>query len=247
MNAVTDLDSRVLAAASAAAGALWSPAPLEPAEPVLAAVAAGLIPEGGSGFAATFSGSASGVALLVVDAEMAQTLKESSIGTLSLGDAARGVLEAATATLGPIVLDELAEVDPAAALSEFADLVVVPLTADGALHAALALQVAEVESPRSAPSAGGHGAGVIGNRSAYDLLMDVEMDVTAELGRTRMTVRNLLDLEPGSIVELDRMAGSPVDLLVNGRLIAKGEVVVIDEEFALRVTEIVASAVEADR
>ena len=60
------------------------------------------------------------------------------------------------------------------------------------------------------------------------------MDVTAELGRTRMTVRSLLDLEPGSIVELDRMAGSPVDLLVNGRLIARGEVVVVDEEFALR-------------
>ena len=77
--------------------------------------------------------------------------------------------------------------------------------------------------------------------------MDVEMDVTAELGRTRMTVRSLLDLEPGSIVELDRMAGSPVDLLVNGRLIARGEVVVVDEEFALRLTEIVASAVEADR
>jgi flagellar motor switch protein FliN len=63
----------------------------------------------------------------------------------------------------------------------------------------------------------------------------------------RTTVRSLLDLEPGAIVELDRMAGSPVDLLVNGRLIARGEVVVIDEEFALRVTEIVASAVEADR
>jgi flagellar motor switch protein FliN/FliY len=86
-----------------------------------------------------------------------------------------------------------------------------------------------------------------GTRPAFDLLHDVEMDVTAELGRTRMTVRGLLELEPGSIVELDKMAGSPVDLLVNGRLIARGEVVVIDEEFALRVTEIVASAVEAER
>ena len=80
----------------------------------------------------------------------------------------------------------------------------------------------------------GRGSARGGQRAAYDLLLDVEMDVTAELGRTRMTVRSLLDLEPGSIVELDRMAGSPVDLLVNGRLIARGEVVVVDEEFALR-------------
>ena len=112
------------------------------------------------------------------------------------------------------------------------------MTADGAVHAALAIwRSRERAEPRGATR----------RRAPYDLLLDVEMDVTAELGRTRMTVRGLLDLEPGSIVELDRMAGSPVDLLVNGRLIARGEVVVIDEEFALRVTEIVASAVEAER
>lgn len=71
------------------------------------------------------------------------------------------------------------------------------------------------------------------------LLRDVPMDVTAELGRTRMTVSNLLNLVPGSIVELDRAAGAPVDLLVNGALIARGEVVVIDEEFGVRINEIV--------
>lgn len=72
-----------------------------------------------------------------------------------------------------------------------------------------------------------------------ELLSDVEMGVTAELGRTRMTVRELLSLQPGSIVELDRAAGSPVDLLVNGTLVARGEVVVVDEEFGVRITEII--------
>jgi flagellar motor switch protein FliN/FliY len=65
------------------------------------------------------------------------------------------------------------------------------------------------------------------------------MQVTAELGRTRMTVRDLLALTPGSVVELDRLAGSPVDVLVNGTLVARGEVVVIDEEFGVRISEII--------
>ena len=77
------------------------------------------------------------------------------------------------------------------------------------------------------------------SRRSLNLLRDVEMGVTAELGRTRMTVRQLLGLVPGSVIELDRAAGSPVDLLVNGTLIARGEVVVVDEEFGIRISEIV--------
>ncbi len=72
-----------------------------------------------------------------------------------------------------------------------------------------------------------------------DLLRQVEMDVTAELGRTRMTLNELLSLTDGAVIELDRAAGAPADILVNGRLIARGEVVVIDENFGLRITEIV--------
>jgi flagellar motor switch protein FliN/FliY len=72
-----------------------------------------------------------------------------------------------------------------------------------------------------------------------EMLHGVDMEVTVELGRTRMTVRELLSLAPGQVLELDRAAGSPADLLVNGRLIARGEVVVVDEDFGLRVTEIV--------
>jgi len=69
-------------------------------------------------------------------------------------------------------------------------------------------------------------------------LSDVPVELTVEIGRARMTVGATLELRPGSIVVLDRMAGEPVDLLVNGTPIARGEVVVIDEEFGLRVTDV---------
>jgi len=72
-----------------------------------------------------------------------------------------------------------------------------------------------------------------------ELLHEVEMGVTVELGRTRMLVRDILDLSPGSVIELDRAAGAPIDVLVNGTLIARGEVVVIDEEFGIRITEVI--------
>ncbi len=75
------------------------------------------------------------------------------------------------------------------------------------------------------------------------MLHGVDMEVTVELGRTRLTVRELLALTPGTVLELDRAAGSPADLLVNGRLIARGEVVVVDEDFGLRVTEILDESV----
>ena len=78
-------------------------------------------------------------------------------------------------------------------------------------------------------------------------LNDVQMVVTAELGRTTMPMRELLGLTPGVVVEIDRVAGSPIDLLVNGRRIASGEVVVIDEEFGIRITDIIASNTSESR
>lgn len=71
------------------------------------------------------------------------------------------------------------------------------------------------------------------------LLLDVPLQLTVELGRTAKTVKEVLDLVPGSIFELDRVAGEPVDIYVNGKLVAKGEVVVIDENFGVRITDIV--------
>lgn len=75
-----------------------------------------------------------------------------------------------------------------------------------------------------------------------DLLMDIPLEVTVELGRTKRSIKEILELGQGSIVELDKLAGEPVDILVNQRLIAKGEVVVIDENFGVRVTDIVSQA-----
>jgi len=73
-------------------------------------------------------------------------------------------------------------------------------------------------------------------------LADVPVELAVELGRTRMTIEQTLELGPGSVVSLNRLAGEPVDLLVNGKPIARGEVVVIDEEFGLRITDVSSGA-----
>ncbi|WP_295163527.1 flagellar motor switch protein FliN [uncultured Brachyspira sp.] len=70
------------------------------------------------------------------------------------------------------------------------------------------------------------------------LLMDVSINVTVELGRAKLSIKDILGLGEGSIIELQRLAGDPIDLFVNGKLIAKGEVVVIDESFGVRITDI---------
>jgi len=75
-----------------------------------------------------------------------------------------------------------------------------------------------------------------------NMLMDIPLQVTVELGRTKQSVKDILELASGSIIELDKLAGEPVDILVNSRLIAKGEVVVIDENFGVRVTDIVSQS-----
>jgi flagellar motor switch protein FliN/FliY len=77
------------------------------------------------------------------------------------------------------------------------------------------------------------------NDTNIGLILDVPLQVTVELGRTKKRIRDILELSTGSIVELDKLAGEPVDILVNGKLLAKGEVVVIDENFGVRITDIV--------
>jgi flagellar motor switch protein FliN/FliY len=72
-----------------------------------------------------------------------------------------------------------------------------------------------------------------------DLLMDVPLEVTVELGRTSKSIKEILDFAPGTIIELNRLAGEPIDVLVNGKFVAKGEVVVMEEAFGIRVTEII--------
>jgi flagellar motor switch protein FliN len=87
------------------------------------------------------------------------------------------------------------------------------------------------ETTTSTPGAAPGGA-------ELERLFDVPVELAVEIGRTHMTIRETLALGPGSIVTLNRLAGEPVDLLVNGKPIARGEVVVLDEEFGLRVTEV---------
>ncbi len=75
-----------------------------------------------------------------------------------------------------------------------------------------------------------------------DAILDVPVVISMEIGRTRINIRNLLQLNQGSVVELDRLAGEPMDVLVNGTLIAQGEVVVVNEKFGIRLTDIVSPA-----
>lgn len=81
--------------------------------------------------------------------------------------------------------------------------------------------------------------GVYAAPQNIDLILDVPLDISVELGKTKKSIKEILEMGPGSIIQLDKLAGEPVDLLVNGKLIAKGEVVVIDESYGIRITAIV--------
>ena len=84
-----------------------------------------------------------------------------------------------------------------------------------------------------------NGGAVSSEQGNISLIMDVSMEMTVELGRTKKQIKDILGMGEGTIIELDKLAGEPVDILVNHKPIAKGEVVVIDENFGVRITEIV--------
>ena len=171
-----------------------------------------------------------------------------SVTAESLGAALEPAFAAAAGQLDPTTfgalslagIDEVSVEVPANAwavpledASGVAAVVVLAVEAAPQAAPAPAAAAAHEFAPLPAPALGSAVA------QSLDMLHDVEMAVTVELGRTRMTVREILALAPGTVVELDRAAGAPVDVVVNGTLIARGEVVVIDEEFGIRVTEIV--------
>ena len=231
-------------AADAALAVLPTSRPLTVAEPV--AATPDILSEG-QAVTAKFSGAAAGEVVVVVGQDLADALKESPLGELDLTAAVRPALEAAARTFGPVVLDPGVLMEPGVALSAIAakeDAVAVPLLDAGVVRAVIALALSPWPTDASPAAATGRGSGAL--RGGLDMLHDVEMEVSAELGRTRMSVRELLSLSPGAIVELDRAAGSPADLLVNGRLIARGEVVVVDENFGIRITEIVSPGTERE-
>jgi flagellar motor switch protein FliN len=108
----------------------------------------------------------------------------------------------------------------------------------------------ETDRPINPPAAEPHvrpvkfpdlsGAGqVAGGPANFDLVRDLRVTLTVELGRTDMVIQDILELAPGKVIELERLAGEPLDIVVNGKLLAKGEVVVVDEQFGVRITAIV--------
>ena len=224
----------VSAAARAAAALVPATTELVPGAPASDPDTVPLPPAAASAITAGLSGEVSGDVVLVVSADVVEALANSPVGRMDVAAALRPALEAAAATLGRVRVAAERTEEPVAALDGLRDkgmFVAVPLLADGEHQATFALQV-------TLPRPGGAG----GQRASLDLLRHVAMEVTVEIGRTRMTVQELLSLHPGEVVELDRASSAPADLLVNGTLIARGEVVVVDEDFGLRISEIVTDA-----
>ncbi|SAI02896.1 flagellar motor switch protein FliN [Bordetella ansorpii] len=147
--------------------------------------------------------------------------------------------------------------DWADALAEQARVPTPPTQADG-LKAAEPAAAAPASAPAPAQSASAAKPagesifkplatkdGVTG--TDIDLIMDVPVQLTVELGRTRLTIKNLLQLGQGSVVELDGLAGEPMDIFVNGYLIAQGEVVVVEDKYGIRLTDIITPSERLNR
>ena len=105
---------------------------------------------------------------------------------------------------------------------------------DAPAAAAAAATPAQMESFAPTNNAGGKVADL-------DAILDIPVTLSVEIGKTRLSIRNLLQLNQGSVVELDRMAGEPLDVLINGTLVAHGEVVVVNEKFGIRLTDVVSA------
>jgi flagellar motor switch protein FliN/FliY len=133
----------------------------------------------------------------------------------------------------------IAEDDWAAAMAEQAE--PEKPAADDDWAAAMAEQA---EPPKASPAVFQDLAGSKSSGATHDIdfILDIPVLLTVELGRTKITIKNLLQLAQGSVVELDGMAGEPMDVLVNGCLIAQGEVVVVNDKFGVRLTDIITPA-----
>jgi len=223
----------VAAAAQAAAAAMPAQLDLRPGNTVADPESVPLPPAPGAAVTAALGGEVSGDIVLVLSEEIVGALTNSPVGAMDVATALRPALEAAAGALGRVRVAAERVEDVVAALDGLRDkgvFLAVPLISAGEVSATLALQVT-LPRPRE-------------RRASLDLLRNVAMEVTVEIGRTRMTISELLSLHPGEVIELDRAAGAPADLLVNGTLIARGEIVVVDEDFGLRISEIVTDATE---
>jgi len=219
------------ALAAAAAAASLVPA----AVPLGAVPATGAPPADAPAVVAGVVGPVSAELAVVLGPQVAQALAEGAGGVaLDPAVALRPALQAAAATLGDGVL-EPARVTTAGLVTGPGSQVVALEGVDGTYA-----WVVVRERPGVPPQAAT--ASLPSQRGAsLRALYDVELTLTAEIGRARLPLRQVLDLTPGTVLELDRAAGGPADVVVNGRLIARGEVVVVDEDFAVRITEIVSA------
>ncbi len=111
--------------------------------------------------------------------------------------------------------------------------------ADKLAEEAAAMTAAAAEPVAKAPGAAESFAGSPGKDRNLSLILDIPLRVTAELGRTKMPVSELLNLTQGSVIELNKLAGEPMEVLVNDKLIARGEAVVVNEKFGIRLTDII--------
>jgi flagellar motor switch protein FliN/FliY len=159
----------------------------------------------------------------------------SQLAHVSVTDVLRPAMESASSVFGAGVLSDLRESDVSGLLSD-PDTAVFELS-DGS-NAAAWFAVRLREHGNSQDRAGDLFAGGDTVAGRLGRINNIEMALTVEIGRTRMSVRDVLSLEPGKIIELDRSAGAPADVLLNGRLIAHGEVVVLDQDYAVRITRI---------
>ena len=122
-----------------------------------------------------------------------------------------------------------AEADPSSQAGEFSE------AAETSAEGDTAFDFATFQAAGTA-----HGQG--GVFRGFERVQDIPLEITVELGRTKLLIRDILELETGAIIELEKMAGEPVDLLANGLLVARGEVVVIEDNFGVRITEIITQA-----
>jgi len=240
---------RVLTAVTEAMPQIPSADPLMPDAPAKLAADVTLPEAAGTAISAYLGGRTEGRILLVVGEDVLAALQAAS-GAVEPAQALTPALETLATALGAQLEGLPTAIGVEGCLDVLTDgtTVFVPLLDGEGVRALVGVSIVEPEAPAAGAAGGAAGGpGVPNQRSAaqaaktwgIDMLRDVEMEVTCELGRTRMTVRQLLALAPGDVVELDRLAGSPADLLVNGTLLARGEVVVVDESFGLRITEIV--------